>query len=449
MTATATFRGLRRIFSLRRYLPRSLLGRSLLILVSPLILLQLFSAYVFFERHWDTVAIRLSRALAGDVTATLALIRENPAPEGRAAAIDFARVHFHLETRFLDGSILQATTPPDRGDRLTRVLHQALTESVRRPLWIDSGFDERYVLIRIQLTDGVLEVEAPRKRLFTSTTYLFIALMVGISLILFAVAMLFMNNQVRPIRRLAAAADALGKGRDVPSFQPRGAIEVRQAAEAFNNMRDRLQRQMSQRTEMLAGVSHDLRTPLTRMKLQLAMLGDGNEIHDLEQDVEEMQRMVDGYLAFARGEGSEALAMADLGRIAEDVVAAARRAGARIDFRTEGALSLPLRSQALQRCLTNLIANATRHGHHVVVRLARLKTSIMITIDDDGPGIPEEERENVFRPFNRLETSRNLETGGVGLGLTIARDVVQSHGGRITLLDSPLGGLRVSISLPV
>jgi len=433
---------------LKRLLPQTLLGRSLLIIVSPLILLQVLTAWVFFERHWDTVAIRLARGLAGDVAATVSLVRQNPTPEGRDAAFQFAFAHFNLRMEFREGAIFKNAPTPDSG-RLERVLREALNDRMQRPIHLNDEND-RDVIIDIQLSDGVLHVIAPKKRLFTSTTYLFIAMMIGSSAILFAVAMAFMRNQVRPIRRLAAAADALGKGRDVPSFRLQGASEVRQAAAAFNLMRNRLQRQMSQRTEMLAGVSHDLRTPLTRMKLQIAMLGASTPgVKDLQGDVEEMERMVEGYLAFARGEGGEPLSRINLREIIEDVASAARRQGADVDMSAEGALTLPVRKEAMRRCISNLVSNAARYGRRIQLTAARTRDTVEICVDDDGPGIPEESRDMVFRPFSRLDQSRNAETGGVGLGLTIARDVVHGHGGEIFLEDSPLGGLRARIRLPV
>jgi two-component system osmolarity sensor histidine kinase EnvZ len=308
---------------------------------------------------------------------------------------------------------------------------------------------ERYVIVQVQLSNDVLEAVVSRKRLFSSTTYVFVLWMVGTSLILFAVAMVFMRNQVKPIRRLAVAADNFGKGRDVSRFKPEGAREVRQAAAAFLAMRERIMRQISQRTEMLAGVSHDLRTPLTRMKLQLAMLKSSSGTEELKGDVEEMEHMLEGYLAFARGEGAETPQPTNVNTILEETVAQARRNAVSVDLHTEGDLVVPLRPQAFKRSLMNLIDNAIRYANTISVRAGKRGNAIEITIDDDGPGIPEDKREEVFRSFYRLESSRNRETGGVGLGLTIARDVIRGHGGDITLNDSPLGGLRARIRLPL
>ena len=441
---------------IKSVLPRGLLGRSLLILVSPMVLLQLVSAYVFYGTHWDVVTRRLAGSLAGDIGAVIELMRVYPGAENRdiifATATDTMGMHFTME----EGGILDRTgmlgtdfgiEHDVTGYNLEANLLGAMAQRVRRPVFIDARSFVHDVEIKVQLTDGVLDVVASRKRLYSPTTTIFVLWMVGTSLLLLGIATIFMRNQVRSVRRLAYAADSFGKGRDVPNFKPEGAAEVRQAAAAFALMRDRIKRQISQRTEMLAGVSHDLRTPLTRMKLQLAMM-EGEGLAELSEDVADMERMVEGYLAFARGEGNEAVSKTDLAELVADVVGKLRRAGGVIDLHCEEELVLPLRPQAIARCLANVIGNAVRYAHHVSVRAGRRGSDAEITVDDDGPGIPPDRREDVFKAFQRLESSRNQATGGVGLGLTIARDMVRGHGGEIFLEDSPLGGLRVRIRLP-
>lgn len=433
----------------KRILPQGLLGRSLLIIVTPLLVVQLVSTYIFYASHWDTVARRLAYGLAGDVAATIEALRAFPGVDARSRVIGIAANKMDLDMRFQTGGILPNAVPPPPSGIMEEALHQALTDRVQRPFLIDARSFEREVAVRVQLSDGLLEVFVPRKRLFSSTTYIFVLWMVGTSLLLLGIATIFMRNQVRSVRKLAAAADAFGKGRDVPNFKPEGAAEVRQAAQAFILMRDRIKRQMQQRTEMLAGVSHDLRTPLTRMKLQLAMLGDVDGRAELEEDVSEMEHMVEGYLAFVRGEGGEEAVAADLAGVVADVVARFRREGRDIDLHVEGSLVMPLKPQALGRVVSNLIGNALRYGGHVWVRVGKRPDAAEVIIDDDGPGIPPAHREQVFKPFFRLERSRNLATGGVGLGLTIARDIVRGHGGDVLLEDSPLGGLRARIRLPL
>lgn len=434
---------------IKRFLPRSLLGRSLMIIVAPLVLLQLVSAVIFYESHWDKVSLRLARNLAGDVAAITYLMRSEMPAEQKALLVRQFAGAMGLQAEFRPDEILANTASERSGGRVEQTLARTLGEAVRRPLVVDSEAFDRHVLIAIQMQDGILRVVANRKRLFSSTTYIFVMWTVGTAMILFGVAVIFMRNQVRPIRRLATAADDFGKGRDAPNFKPEGAAEVRRAAAAFIAMRDRIQRQIMQRTEMLAGVSHDLRTPLTRMKLQLEMLGKSSEAADLKEDVAEMEHMLEGYLAFARGEGDETPVPTDLSALVAEVVGQARRNGAAVDLHSEGSIEVPVKANAVKRCVTNLVENATRYGEHVSVRMGLRDDMIEITIDDDGPGIPEDKREEVFKPFYRLDVSRNQVTGGVGLGMAIARDVVRGHGGDIELGTAPAGGLRVQVTLPV
>lgn len=430
-------------------LPRSLFGRSLMIIVTPLILLQVVSTWVFYDSHWDTVTRRLAQGVAGDIAAVVEMMRDNPDPAHYARVFEIASRTMQLDVVFRPGVALPTSPILIRQNLVDEKLSAALASFVGRPFLIDTRSLEKEVEVQVQLEDGVLHVELPRRRLFSSTTYVFILWMVGTSLILFAVATVFMRKQVRPIRRLADAAEAFGKGRDVPDFRPEGATEVKQAAGAFLVMRDRIKRQITQRTEMLAGVSHDLRTPLTRMKLQLALLGDNADTAELKTDIAEMERMLNAYLAFARGEGAEQPVETDLSDLLEEVVGNARREGAAVELRADSGMIVPLRPDAFRRCITNLIANAQRYAHRVAIAASRHGSAIEIVVDDDGPGIPREKREEVFRPFFRLDTSRNPETGGIGLGLTIARDVVRGHGGDLVLDDSPLGGLRAKLRLPV
>ena len=434
---------------LKRLLPRTLFGRSLLIIVTPLVLVQVVTAYIFYERHWDTVSRHLAQGLAGDVAAVVKMLDTASGAAERTQVLDTAREFMGLRTRFEPGAVLAREAPAasDRYPHLTNNLEQRLGRPYRVD---DDGPSKEQVTISVQLDGGMLHFATSRKRVFSSTTNIFIMWMVGSAVVLLAIAIFFLRRQIRPIRRLAHAADSFGKGRQVDDFKPEGASEVRQAARAFQAMRARIQRQISQRTEMLAGVSHDLRTPLTRIKLHLAMLGDGAEIDSLKSDVAEMEKMIEGYLAFARGEGSEAAAPTDLAALLDEVVARGRRNGATIEL-TRGPedFTMAVSRDALTRCFTNLLDNAVRHGEHVVVSAARRNGAIEVTIDDDGPGIPEHEREAAFRAFHRLDASRNPETGGVGLGLTIARDVARGHGGDVVLGISPAGGLRALVRIPL
>jgi two-component system, OmpR family, osmolarity sensor histidine kinase EnvZ len=431
----------------KRLLPQTTFGRSLLLIVIPLVLVQMIAAWIFYDRHWETVSYRLSADVAGDIAMVIDAVEPTASDPELSAQLRHASDMTELDFTFSSGALLPEAGPPS-GTTLEKQLGRALTRRVQRPFRIDDVSCERCVLVDVQLDAGVLSVNIPRGRLFTATTYIFILWMVGSSLVLLAIATVFLRNQVKSLRRLAAAAEEFGKGRPVSFTKPEGALEVRQAGAAFLRMRERIDRQIRQRTEMLAGVSHDLRTPLTRMKLALALIGEDAAVAELKSDVAEMERLVNLYLDFARGEGTETIVSTDIAPLIEEVAAAAERQGAALTLARIDGLVLPVRPNALRRCLSNLIANARHYGRHVWVSILPVEDGIDILIDDDGPGIPAAERERVFHPFVRLDTSRNPSTGGVGLGLTIARDVARSHGGDVRLETSPQGGLRARAHLP-
>ena len=434
-------------FLTKSFLPKSLLGRSLMIVVMPLILLQVIAGYIFYESHWRKVSLTLSRGVAGDIASVIELMRRENGTNNFNLIFQVPANHMGLSMSYSEGKILSDMQPTASG-KMEETLAKALREATARSFTINSEKIDRHVVIDVQLSDGVLHVVTARKRLFSTTTYIFLLWMVGSSLALFAVATIFMRNQVKPIRRLAEAADEFGKGRDASKFKPEGATEVRQAAIAFIAMRERIQRHITQRTEMLAGVSHDLRTPLTRMKLQLELAPETSGLTNLRDDLSEMETMLSGYLDFAKGEGGEKQVLTNLSNMLNIVVSQARRKGGVIDLHVEGEINVHVRPKVFKRSLINLIDNAVRYAEHVSLRVGKRESFVDIIIDDDGPGIPEESREDVFKPFFRIEESRNLETGGVGLGLSIARDVVRGHGGEIILDTSPVGGLRARIRLP-
>ncbi len=430
---------------LKRFLPRGLLGRSLLIVLVPLVLLQAVTFSIFYGGHLDFISRRLSSSVAGEIAQTIELMTRYP--EDRALTFSTALRRFELPMRLLPGAELQPDPRINIPGPMDDDLAAALEEKVHRPYTMDWSSDSRAVLVRIQLASGVLEVETPRKRLYPSTIYFFVLWVGGTSLILFGIAALFLRNQVRAIRRLAVAAEAFGMGRDQGPIRPEGATEVRQAATAFNRMQARIQRFLAQRTEMLAGVSHDLRTPLTRLRLALAVLPKTPEIEtdiaDMTADVSEMERMISGYLAFARGEGAEQAQPIDLAAMLEDIAGAARRSGADVALDGPARLTLNLRPDAARRAVTNLVDNARRHASRVHLSLQPQGRNVSVLVDDDGPGIAPDRRESVFKPFE------SGADNGTGLGLTIARDIARAHGGDILLEESPLGGLRARMRLPV
>ncbi len=436
----------------KRILPTSLLGRALLIIVTPLILTQLVTAYVFYERHFTQITNRLAQSVAGDVVMIIALVRDEglagDQTRDRDLTLQQAGLILGLETTLTPDARLPTEHPGETG-LLYRRLEAALEERLPYPFLIDTDQPDDEVLVQVELAEGRLDLLVSRKRLFSSSTLVFLFWMVGSSIVLFAVATVFMRNQVRPIRRLAAAADSFGKGRDVPDFKPEGAAEVRQAATAFIRMRQRIKRQITQRTEMLSGVSHDLRTPLTRMKLEIAMLADKTAAGALERDLDQMQRMIEGYLAFVRGEGEEDFTELRLDELVAGVLKPLARDDRVLHSRLEQGLVLTLRPEALKRALTNLVTNALRHAGQVWVTLERRGPWAEITVDDDGPGIPRPLRDEAMKPFRRLDAGRNLDQGGTGLGLTLARDTVRNLGGDLVLEDAPQGGLRARLWLPL
>jgi two-component system, OmpR family, osmolarity sensor histidine kinase EnvZ len=431
---------------IKRVLPRTMFGRSLLIVVMPLILLQAIATWVFYDRHWAAVSWRLSAAVAGDIGLLVEALKLVDSPVQTAGLL----AHAKAETD-LDFTISHTMTLPPASSATGRLVEDQLTQAIQGrlnlPFRLDL-LDDGGAEVKVQLPDSVLSVDVPRNRLYSSTTYIFVMWMLGSSLVLLAVATVFLRNQVKSLHRLAEAADSFGKGRPVPSFKVEGAVEIRRAAIAFMTMRDRLQRQIRQRTQMLAGVSHDLRTPLTRMKLALELLGGDPAVVELKSDVAEMEHMVHGYLDFVRGEGTEASVETDISLLIEDLAADLRREGTPLTVAPPPEYVMPVRPNALRRCLGNLIGNARRHGNHVWMTGLVVSDGIDILVDDDGPGIPPANRARVFRPFVRLDASRNPLTGGVGLGLTIARDVARSHGGDVRLETSPQGGLRARVHLP-
>jgi len=436
--------------NLKRYLPRSLFGRTLLIVVTPTVLALVIATFVFFDRHWYTMTNRMAQAIAGDVATIVELLRENNTPEGRNAVFDPAATKMDMEVLYEAG--VNMKDPGSRlGGPLRALLKRALDERMPYHFTVTMKQAPERVFIQVEVPDGVYTIITPERRIYTPTTEVFIGWMIGSSILLSVIALMFMRNQIRPIRRLADAAEAIGKGRDVPWYKLEGAIEVRQAGAALLVMHDRLRRQIAQRTIMLAGVSHDLRTPLTRMKLQLAMMKDNEAVKELSADIADMEEMLEAYLAFARGEEGELPVPVDIATFLEDIIATAKRqhSKSKIELSAPGGLEIIFKRNAIKRCVINLLNNALRYGSEAHVIVSVRDHAVDIVIDDNGPGIAPEKREDVFRPFTRIEESRNPTTGGVGLGLTIARDIARFHGGDVLLEDSPLGGLRARIWLPV
>jgi two-component system osmolarity sensor histidine kinase EnvZ len=444
-------------------MPRTLFARSLLIVVAPVMILYVVMGYIFLNQHWEEVTRQLSNAVARDIAFVIELETAqpnvDPTPTLQLASDALGTKFEYLPHEEMNddkgqqnvqqrppGRVVRMKEDKDRQNVLSRMMGKAVKRRLSYPSHVQLAPDGENYEVDVETPRGLLRVTVPEKRIFTVTTFQFIFWFTGIAAALLFIAILFLRGQVRPISRLAEAAEAFGNGIDRP-FRVEGAREVRRAAAAFLLMRERIRRQIAQRTEMLAGVSHDLRTPLTRMKLQLALMKDTG-IEELKSDVAEMEAMIEAYLQFARGEGEETPVSIQLDELLNQLVKdTARGQEGKISLKT-APVKLNLRPQATRRALGNIIQNALNYGDHCDVTVEETEDNVIILIDDNGPGIPEYAREDVFRPFYRLEQSRNRASGGIGLGLAIARDIVRTHGGEVTLETSPVGGLRVKVQLP-
>ncbi|WP_296818348.1 ATP-binding protein [Brevundimonas sp.] len=433
---------------LKRRLPTSLWGRALLIIVLPVSLMQVAVTWAFFEAHWETVTARLSEGLAGDIAWAVESYRDNPTPENLEELAGRAEESMELSIALREGASLPTRPRPAFFAALDRSMERALSDRLDEPFWFDTTRYPAFVEIQVAVEGGVLRIYAPRERAFATRGHIFILWLGGATVLLTAVAILFIRNQVRAIERLADAAEAFGKG-ETPDFKPHGAREVRRAAHAFLDMRERIQRHIDQRTALLASVSHDLRTPLTRLKLELAMAEPSAQTRAMQADLAEMEHMVDEYLAFARGQAGETAEPVDIAGLCEAAAADARRLGVDVTVKARPGLTAVVRPGGLRRALANLVDNAAAHGRAVRISARTLPSrNVEIAVEDDGPGIPPEKYEEAFTPFSRLDESRNQNRKGVGLGLAIARDVARGHGGDVVLSRSELGGLKAAIRLP-
>ncbi|MGO4711543.1 ATP-binding protein [Bradyrhizobium sp. 2TAF24] len=433
----------------KNWMPKGLYARALLIIIVPMVVLQSVVAFVFMERHWNTVTRHLSAAVVQDIAALIEVYKAYPQDKDRTQLRRIAQERLGLVVDFLPVGDMPPPGPKPFFSLLDQTLSVQLSQQIGKPFWIDTVGKSSLVEIRIRLDDTIMRIFARRSAAYASNSEIFIFWMLGTSSILLIVAVLFLRNQIKPILRLADAAESFGKGREQPDFRPRGAREVRRAAQAFFEMKTRIERSIEQRTAMLAGVSHDLRTILTRFKLELALIGDSPEVEAMRKDVDEMNGMLEAYLAFARGDSGETAQPTDMEAALEELRSDAERHGHTATVVFHGDPRVTVKPAAFKRCLANLVSNAARYADTISITGHRDHRYLSVAVDDDGPGIPPDKREEVFKPFLRLDDARNQDEGGTGLGLAIARDIARSHGGDIMLGDSPLGGLRATVRIPV
>jgi len=434
---------------LRDITPKSLFGRMLAIILVPIILVQIISVSIFYERHWDWVSRHMSKNLAKDLGLLIDELGNEPSKDQRALSAIRARQYFDIIFYWLEGGILQpnqAIQPEFKNFR------NSLEARIKEPFYLSSLENSTQFYVDIQLGNGIVRMHIDNKRLFVPTGITFIMWSVGASVILFSIAIIFLRGQVRPILRLANAARQIGFGRDVENFNIEGATEVRIAGRAFQAMRHRINKQISERTSLLAGVGHDLKTPLTRMRLQLAVMEIQDETKvEFEQELKELEQMIDGYLEFARDDREEQMVDASLFKLLQQAVKSSDPSGKKINILVpdDNIPIFPIQVQSIRRALINLLTNAIRYAGKATAQIQIFDDHSEIIIDDNGPGIPRDKRDEVILPFTRLENSRNSKTGGTGLGLSIAKNSALNHGGELILEDSPLGGLRVRLLLPL
>jgi two-component system osmolarity sensor histidine kinase EnvZ len=436
---------------LARSMPKGLFARTILILVVPILILQSVIAFVYFERHTQTVTTRLSEALVRDISALVDTLERDDLPNRTLIAQRLATRHFGMALDIRDAAALPPPSPRPFFSLLDQTLSRLLQERFNKPFRLDTSSRDKQISIILQLDEGrIMEVRARRSLAYASNSHIFLVWVGITSLLLLVIALLFLRNQIRPIQQLADAADRFGKGQAFSSkFKPRGAREVRKASEAFLAMRRRIERHVEQRTAMLSGVSHDLSTILTRFKLSLAVLPDMEEKQFLQKDVEEMQSMLTAYLDFAKGAEAEKASLTNLKSMLDAIQRDCSRAGHPVQLVYRGDPMVTIKPNAFKRCLDNLVGNAMRHAQAIHIEAHNNGSFCTIHVDDDGPGIAPDQREDVFKPFTRLDEARNQDEGGTGLGLSIALDIARAHGGNIQLDESPLGGLRASVQIPV
>ena len=431
-------------------MPKGLYARALIIIIAPIVLLESVVAFVFMDRHWQEETSRLSAATAGAVGAVVDSFESYHDKDNYRGLVRFAEKRFGLTLEVTPAGSLPPPQEKPIFDLLDRILSVEIMHQVNKPYWLDTYSNT--VEVRVKEDKANLRIFVPRSQTYATNSHIFLVWMIGTSLVLLSVAILFLRNQIRPIVKLAEAAEAFGKGRPVPTdFRARGAREIRQAAHAFEEMRDRIEKHVEQRTTMLAGVSHDLRTVLTRFKLQLAMFEGTSGVDALKADVDEMQAMLEDYMAFAKGGSGEAAKPTDVRAMMEEVRDGAAHFGKDIElrFRRRRKVPVPLRRHGFKRAIANLVSNAARYAESIVVTVTQDRHWLRVEVDDNGPGIPKEKREVVFRPFLRLDPSRNQDQPNTGLGLAIARDIARVHGGDIWLEESDLGGLKAVVRVPV
>ena len=429
---------------IKKILPQTLLGRSILILVVPLIILQIIITVIFYNRHWDTITRHRTIDFVKDITLVVESFEKNKSRENQVWILSNVSEKLQLQTIYIENKKLSFEKDNEKTSKLEEYLLENL-DPLGKKFNLNINNKKKLITVMVEVNNGILEFRANKKRIYSSTTYIFILWMIGASIILFIVALLFLKNQIKPIRKLAIAVDRFGKGKNIQNFKPSGAKEVRRVSNAFKIMKDRIENSITQRNKMFSSISHDIRTILTRMKLNLELQKLNKS--GLKKDLVEMEEMVEEYLKYAKGEEKEKIKKVNIINLLNLIKK--RYAKKNIYFNNEKKIDISIRLNSIKRCINNILSNSLKFSKKVEISCNKKKDYVEIIIDDDGPGIPKSERKKVLQPFYRVEASRNRNTGGIGLGITIAADIINNHGGNFLLEQSPLGGLRAKIYLPI
>ena len=430
----------------KKILPKRLFYRSLLIVAAPIILLQIIITVVFFDSLWIKSNKGMTRSLVSEIR-TLYDVYKSPDMEQKQKILSLYNQNFDFVITFNPNEILPKNSTERWYSPMDRSLRRELKSAFQHSYWYDTTSYKEVVELKIKYKNGVLQIFFPKHKISPSSARIFALWITFPGFLLIFIAIVFLKNQTRPIVNLAKAAEKFGKGEFIKEFRPSGAREIRQAAYEFDKMRRRISVHLNQRSEMLSGISHDLRTPLTRLKLQLALLKQQDLAKKMSDDIEEMERMLNEYLEFSRHQKNEETETVNINNIINEVVK--KYENKQINISVEANLEINIRPNSIKRCLINLIDNGFSYGKKVTILTNKIKQNLLIIVDDDGPGSNENEYQNVMKPFYRIDKSRSQNKSGVGLGLSIANDIIRSHGGNISLDKSPLNGLRVKISLPL
>ena len=427
---------------LKNFLPKGLYPRSLLIIIVPVVVLQGILTFVFLDRHWQLVTRKLSSAVASEIATFIDVVPSLGINKIAQLSEDF----YDVKVNFISNQAL-IINPPEPKNLVESTLSKELSRTMKNSFWVDAHTYEKRVIVQIEKKEGVYEFIIPRRNVYATNSHIFLVWMVISSLLLVSVAVIFMRQQIKPIEKLSKAAQQFGLGKKMENFKPSGATEVRRAAEAYLKMQERIERFIEQRTLMLAGVSHDLRTPLTRLKLQLEMLADDKTNTELLSDVNEMQKMLENYLDFAEDVTKEKATKIDLNKMIKEIIKNETPENKKINLyiKNDEPIFFECRSIAMKRCITNLLNNACSYGNNINISLDKKKDIINISIEDDGPGINKKDYDKAVKPFIRLDSSRNQNIPGSGLGLSISQDITSNHGGKLIMSRSDMGGLKIQL----